>query len=203
MFIPHLTDADIDEYLQDPSRFSLRWVLIDDEKARILCGIANILAEIGHATEARDPLEAARGLVALVFNLPVWTQRTHQLSEITRAIRDTLLKASDHNKVLFVDLAALLDTNGESYINALRSPVAELAGAYDSCSSASMLKCLMPWMLLQISLIVCGYALRLFPASQGTYTGLLCDTICKIRRKQGKYRVNPEPCGEQTSPRLD
>lgn len=133
MFIPHLTDADIDEYLQEPSRFSLRWVLIDEEKTRILRGIASILTEVGHATEARDPLEAARGLVALVFNLPIWTQRTHQLSETARAVRDTLLKASDPHKVLFVDLVALLDTNdGEAYVNALRSPVAELAGAYEA-----------------------------------------------------------------------
>ncbi|MDP2759636.1 MAG: ATP-binding protein [Sideroxyarcus sp.] len=133
MFIPHLTDADIDEYLQDPSRFSLRWVLIDEEKARILRGISGILAEVGHAAEARDPLEAARSLVALVFNLPIWTQRTHQLSETSRAIRDTLLKASDPHKVLFVDLVALLDTSeGEAYVNALRGPVAELAGAYEA-----------------------------------------------------------------------
>lgn len=133
MFIPRLTDADIDEYLQDASRFSLRWVIIDEEKARILGGIANILAEVGHAAEARDPLEAARGLVALVFNLPVWTQRTHELSDGARAIRDTLLKASDPHKVLFVDLVALLDTSdGDAYVEALRNPIAELAGAYET-----------------------------------------------------------------------
>jgi hypothetical protein len=133
MFIPRLTDADIDEYLQDAGRFSLRWVVIDEEKARILGGIANILAEVGHAAEARDPLEAARGLVALVFNLPVWTQRTHQLSDSARAIRDTLLKASDPHKVLFVDLVALLDTSdGDAYVEALRGPIAELAAAYEA-----------------------------------------------------------------------
>ncbi|AOF82596.1 putative aTP-binding protein [Methyloversatilis sp. RAC08] len=133
MFIPRLTDADIDEYLQDAGRFSLRWVVIDEEKARILGGIANILTEVGHAAEARDPLEAARGLVALMFNLPVWTQRTHQLSDNARAIRDTLLKASDPHKVLFVDLVALLDTNdGDTYVEALRGPIAELAGAYEA-----------------------------------------------------------------------
>ena len=131
VFIPRLTDADIDEYLQDASRFSLRWVVIDEEKTRILGGIAKILAEVGHATEARDPLEAARGLVALVFNLPVWTQRTHQLSGSARAIRDTLLKANDPHKVLFVDLVALLDTSdGDAYVEALRSPITELASAY-------------------------------------------------------------------------
>ncbi len=133
MFIPRLTDADIDEYLQDVSRFSLRWVVIDEEKARILGGIASILVDVGHAAEARDPLEAARGLVALVFNLPVWAQRTHKLSESARAIRDTLLKASDPHKVLFVDLVALLDTSdGDAYVEALRRPIAELAGAYEA-----------------------------------------------------------------------
>ena len=133
MFIPRLTDADIDEYLQDSNRFSLRWVVIDEEKARILGGIADILTEVGHTAEARDPLEAARGLVALVFNLPLWSQRTHQLSEEARAVRDTLLKASDPHKVLFVDLVALLDTSdGEAYVDALRGPIAELAGAYEA-----------------------------------------------------------------------
>jgi len=133
MFIPRLTDADIDEYLQDANRFSLRWVVIDEEKTRILGGIANILTEVGHAAEARDPLEAARGLVALVFNLPMWAQRTHQLSDSARSIRDTLLKASDPHKVLFVDLVALLDTSdGDAYVEALRSPIAELAEAYEA-----------------------------------------------------------------------
>ncbi len=146
IFIPRLTDADIDEYLQDANRFSLRWVVIDEEKTRILEGIASILADVGHAAEARNPLEAARGLVALVFNLPVWTQRTHQLSERARAIRDTLLKASDPHKVLFVDLVALLDTtDGDAYVDALRSPVAELAEAYEAMLqrvNASMLDAL-------------------------------------------------------------
>ena len=108
-------------------------MVIDEEKTRILGGIANILAEVGHTAEARDPLEAARGLVAMVFNLPQWSQRTHQLSEEARAIRDTLLKASDPHKVLFVDLVALLDTSdGDAYVNALRGPVTELAGAYEA-----------------------------------------------------------------------
>lgn len=133
VFIPRLTDADIDEYLQDSSRFSLRWVVIDEEKAYILKGIAEILASVGQASSARDPLEAARGLVALVFNLPFWAQRTHQLSEKTRSIRDTLLKAKDPHKVLFVDLVALLNTDdGKTYVDALRSPIVELAGAYEA-----------------------------------------------------------------------
>ena len=131
MFVPRLTDTDIDECLQDPSRFSLRWVAIDEDKSRILKGIATLLAEMGESAAAADPLEAARGLVAMVFNLPEWSRRTHHLGETTKAMRDMLLKASDPHKVLFVDLASLLNAvDGKSYVKALRNPLRELAGAY-------------------------------------------------------------------------
>lgn len=133
VFIPRINDADIDEYLQDARRFSMRWILIDEEKTNILTGISKILAEVGAASGARDPLEAARGLVALVFGLPAWSQRTLSLSTEARAVRDTLLKAHDPHKVLFVDLAAVLESKGgSSYVDALRGPIIELSGAYDA-----------------------------------------------------------------------
>ncbi|WP_321952604.1 ATP-binding protein [Paraburkholderia bannensis] len=131
MFVPRLTDFDIDECLQDPDRFSLRWVAIDEDKNRILSGISKLLAEIGESADAADPLEAARGLVAMVFNLPEWARRTQRLSDTAKAMRDMLLKASDPHKVLFVDLASLLNAaDGKSYVQALRAPLRELAGAY-------------------------------------------------------------------------
>lgn len=131
MFVPRLTDADVDECLQDPSRFSLRWVAIDEDKSQILDGIAKLLSEIGESAGAADPLEAARGLVAMVFNLPEWTRRTQRLSETAKAMRDMLLKASDPHKVLFVDLVSLLNAkDGKAYVKALRAPLQELSGAY-------------------------------------------------------------------------
>lgn len=131
VFIPSLSDADIDEYLQDESRFALRWVTIDEDKAKILRGISQILSEIGRGSAAQDPLEAARALVAMVLNLPVWTQRTQRLSEEARAIRDTLLRANDPHKVLFVDLASILGEGpGTGYVKALREPLRELENAY-------------------------------------------------------------------------
>lgn len=132
MFVPRLTDFDIDECLQDPDRFSLRWVAIDEDKTQILDGISKLLAEIGESAGAADPLEAARGLVAMVFNLPEWARRTSRLSQTAKDIRDMLLKASDPHKVLFVDLASLLGAaDGKAYVKALRAPLQELAGAYD------------------------------------------------------------------------
>ncbi len=131
MFVPRLTDFDIDECLQDPDRFSLRWVAIDEDKNLILEGIATLLAEIGENAGAADPLEAARGLVAMVFNLPEWARRTSRLGQTAKDMRDMLLKASDPHKVLFVDLASLLGaTDGDAYVTALRAPLQELAHAY-------------------------------------------------------------------------
>lgn len=133
MFIPRLCDADVDEYIQDPSRFSLRWITIDDDKTKILLGISKILSEIGQQGATRDPLEAARSLVAMTLKLPAWTQRTQNISNEARAVRDILLKASDPHRVLFVDLPAILGTrDGKNYIKALREPVHELAKAYES-----------------------------------------------------------------------
>ncbi|WP_231099650.1 ATP-binding protein [Stutzerimonas stutzeri] len=131
MFIPRLTDADIDEYLQAPSRFTLRWITIDEDKAQILQGVADLLEETGEKIEAADPLEAARGLVALVFNLPEWSRRTQRLGSTAKAIRDMLLKANDPHKVLFVDLPALLGAaDGKAYVGCLRAPLHEIVSAY-------------------------------------------------------------------------
>lgn len=131
MFVPRLTDFDIDECLQNPSRFSLRWVAIDEDKNWILEGISKLLAEIGENAGAADPLEAARGLVAMVFNLPEWARRTSRLGQMAKDMRDMLLKANDPHKVLFVDLASLLGAaDGKAYVEALRAPLQELAGAY-------------------------------------------------------------------------
>lgn len=131
VFVPQLTDFDIDECLQDPTRFSLRWVAIDDDKKRILEGISKLLADLGENEGAANPLEAARGLVGVVFKLPDWARRTSRLGQGARDIRDMLLKASDPHKVLFVDFASLLGTNdAKTYLKALRAPLRELVGAY-------------------------------------------------------------------------
>lgn len=132
IFIPELTDADFDEYLQDVSRFSLRWIVIDEQKTEILQAVAKVLSELRAAPASMDPLEAARGLVALVFALPAWTQRSLRLSAKARAVRDTLLKASDPHRVLFIDLPAVLGSKaGTQFVEELREPVSELVNAYD------------------------------------------------------------------------
>lgn len=132
VFVPRLSDVDVDECLQDSRRFSLLWVTIDDERAQILKGIAKTLAKLNGTKVLPDPLEAARGLVAMVLDLPIWAQRTQQLSPEARTVRDTLLKANDPHKVLFVDLTTQLGARSAAdYIATLKPLLFELTGAYD------------------------------------------------------------------------
>ena len=133
MFISRLCEPDIDELLHDPKRFSLRWIEIDQDRVLILNGITKILHSLNGGENILDPLGAARALVALVLNLPNWVQRTRRISDLASSIRDSLLKANDPHKVLFVDLVTLLkSTSADDYIKALHSPLMELATAYQS-----------------------------------------------------------------------
>lgn len=131
MFVPKVMDADIDECLQDETRFSLRRVSVDDEKTGILSGIADILQRAGRDKSSSEPLDAARGLVGLVFGLPEWARRTRTLSSEAVSVRDLLLRANDPHRVLFVDLPATLGASSvETYLSALEPPLLELAGSY-------------------------------------------------------------------------
>ncbi|ANJ95190.1 hypothetical protein [Serratia plymuthica] len=132
MFMPNLEDVDIDECLQAPGRFSLRWVALDKNKNRILEGISSLLSEVCNSRTSIDPLDAARGLVGMVYNLPDLTRKTQRISPITKSVRDMLLKANDPHKVLFVDLVSLLNVSDEeSYIDILRPIIKELFYAYE------------------------------------------------------------------------
>jgi len=131
MFVPEMREVDIDELLQDPGRISLRHVQIDQYRREILEGITEQIGkQLGSAAKP-EPLDAARVLVAHVLGLPQWVQRTQQLADTTRAIRDTLLKASAPHKVLFVDLPILFEgATPSQYIEELGNAFSELTGAY-------------------------------------------------------------------------
>ncbi|ECH8658389.1 ATP-binding protein [Salmonella enterica subsp. enterica] len=132
MFMPYLEDVDIDECLQAPARFSLRWVALDKNKNEILEGISSLLSEVCNNRTNIDPLDAARGLVGMVYDLPDWTRKTQKISSVAKSVRDMLLKANDPHKVLFVDLVTLLKvSDGKSYIEVLRPIIKELFYAYE------------------------------------------------------------------------
>ena len=131
VFIPELTEAYLDEWLQDTSRISFRYVEIEADRKKMLEGLSAILNSHLGKNVSSDPLDSARGLVALVMGLPGWTKRTTTLSSQSQQVRDLLLKASDPHKVLFVDLpTALLSNSPHSLIKAIINAVTELEKAY-------------------------------------------------------------------------
>ncbi|SEM64811.1 hypothetical protein SAMN03159362_5681 [Pseudomonas sp. NFIX51] len=130
VFEPRLTDVDVDEMLQDASRFSLRWVDEDADRRLALSALSVMLAGCGFSTASDTPLEVARALVALVFSLPMWARRTQRISPEARAVRDILLKASDPHRLLFIDLPEALAAVPTDICDRLEAPLKEMLAAY-------------------------------------------------------------------------
>ena len=142
MFVPQLREVDVDEALQDAGRYAIRHVQINEHRRDILQGVAKRLRKLGRTVES-EPLEAARGLVSLVFDLPPWSRRTQLMGERTRAVRDTLGKASDPHRVLFVDLPVLFEgLTVPQYLNALGGALEEMQGAYSNMLARVMARTL-------------------------------------------------------------
>jgi len=131
VFEPKITDVDVDEMLQDPHRFSLRWVQETGERKRALKEIAAVTETFGFKPKSAAPLEVAKSLVALAFSAPTWSRRTQELSSEARAIRDVLLKASDPHRLLFMDLPEVLKTSPAELADRLAGPLQEFLGAYE------------------------------------------------------------------------
>lgn len=145
IFVPQLREVDIDEVLQAPERFSLRYVQLDEHKQIILAGVAKHLRAVGRNVET-EPLDAARGLVALVLELPAWSARTQTLSQKTLRVRDTLARANDPHKVLFVDLPILFEGLSVSeYLDELGNALTEMQEAY-----ANMLRRVMSQVFMEL-----------------------------------------------------
>ena len=114
VFTPDITEATLDEWLQDPKRVAWRFIKLDSTEQDILRALSEKLSEQLNKSVGQDPLDSARALVSIVFGIPHWTRRTEQLKPETKKIRQLLLHASDPHKVLFVDLPETLKTT-EAY----------------------------------------------------------------------------------------
>lgn len=132
-FISKITDSEIDELLQDPSRFHLKKVVVDESKHNILSGINNILSQLGIISSGNEPLEIARSLVGMVYALPEWSKRTSTLSEDAKKIRDLLLRASDPHKLLFVDMPFTFSSENDiDFLEKIELPIKELVKSYSN-----------------------------------------------------------------------
>lgn len=110
IFTPDITEANVDEWLQDPRRIGWRFIKIEASEKKMLVALSTELGNRLGTSIAPDALDSARALVSLVFKLPQWVRRTERLSPQTKEVRSLLMHASDPHKVLFVDLPLVLDT---------------------------------------------------------------------------------------------
>jgi hypothetical protein len=131
VFIPHLTEVHVDEWLQDPTRITWKYFEIDSIQQKMIGGLSKSVSTLLGRTVAEVPLELARALVSLVVDLPEWTKRTSQLSSRSKQVRQALLRATDPHRVLFMDLPAMLEeAGGPSIVESIASCIAELNDAF-------------------------------------------------------------------------
>lgn len=133
VFTPDLSEAVIDDWLQDPQRIRFQYVAASKDQESLVKAIAASVSEQSNVTIPAAPLDAARALVGLVTSLPGWTKRTLTVSPAAQDVRAMLLKASDPHKVLFADLPTLLKADSPSeLVLRLRAVTNELSTAYQS-----------------------------------------------------------------------
>jgi len=131
IFVPDVTDAHVDELTQDPQRIGFRYVELADDRQALLRGLSDALARHLGRTISPEPLDTARALVALIFDLPGWTKRTSTVSPIAQEVRRLVLKASDPHRVLFEDVPLALRARGEAdVLQGITQAVGELLSAY-------------------------------------------------------------------------
>lgn len=131
VFVPHLTEVHVDEWLQEPARITWKYFEIDSVQQEMMVGLSKSVSTLLGRTIDEVPLELARALVSLVVDLPEWTKKTSQLSSKSKQVRQALLRATDPHRVLFMDLPAMLEeAGGCSIADSIANCIAELNGAF-------------------------------------------------------------------------
>lgn len=130
-FIPDLTEAYLDEWMQDTKRVAFKYVEIGKQRESLLKALSTSLTKSLGQPITASPLESARGLVSLIATLPNWTKRTTTVSLEAQKLRAAILKANDPHKVLFSDLPNLLEAKDEvNLVNKISKLTEELQKAY-------------------------------------------------------------------------
>lgn len=127
-YVPEPSTLDIDETLQNISRFELRGVQLTAERLELLSNISRLLSGFLGESVLTDPLSTARGLVKIIYNLPSWVKKTRTLSRDTLEFRDCILRASDPHKVIFHDVYDIFKT--KDVTKNIARVIKELLAAY-------------------------------------------------------------------------
>ena len=110
VFQARVTDLDADYLAKDSSDVQLRWMDLSDGSRRLLSDMAGIVRALDKENTLTDlePIDVAKGLVAIHDHLPPWVGRTQGLSANAKRVRQLFKQASDPNNLIFDDIPQLL-----------------------------------------------------------------------------------------------
>ena len=140
VFQVRITDLDTDYLVRDPDDVQLRWMDLSHVSRVLLADLADIVRDLGkeNAVPSPEPIDVARGLVAMYDHLPAWVGRTQRLSSGARRVRQLFKQAKDPNRLLFDDIPSALGDGNEPQeeerrgriADSLRVALTELRDAY-------------------------------------------------------------------------
>ena len=140
IFQSHISDLDMEYLARDSSSVQLRWMDLSDEARALLSEMAGIVRDLDPANSLPDlePIDVARGLVAIYDSFPDWVGRTQGLSANAKQVRQLFKQANDPNSLIFDDIPRRLsdgsgldkDTTLRHIFDNVRSGLTELRDAY-------------------------------------------------------------------------
>ncbi len=140
IFQARVSDLDTDYLAKDPTGVQLRWMDLSDMSRRLLSEMANIVRNLDeeNALTHLEPIDVAKGLVAIYDRLPPWVSRTQRFSDNAKRIRQLFKQAKDPNRLIFDDIPKVLnDAQGvgeeeatQRIANQVREGLMELGQAY-------------------------------------------------------------------------
>ena len=140
IFQIHMSDLDVDYLVKDPSDVQLRWMDLSEVSRQLLSRMADVVRELDETNRLShlEPIDVARGLVAIHDRLPLWVGRTQRLSRNAKQVRQLFKQAKDPNKLIFDDMPNLLTDTGnvgkedvtDRIASRVREGLTELTHAY-------------------------------------------------------------------------
>ncbi len=111
IFQSRLRDLDIEILTKDATAIQLRYMNLSEVSKRLLSGMAETVRELDpdNTLKHLEPIDVARGLIAIFDKVHPWAHRTMHLSKESIRIRNLFKKANDPNTFLFDDIPALLE----------------------------------------------------------------------------------------------
>ena len=110
IFQARITDLDMDFLAREAHDIGIRWMDLSDDSRQLLSEMADVVRDLDDDNELAhlEPIDVARGLVAIYDRLPEWIGRTQRLSENAKRVRRLFKQAKDPNRLIFDDIPETL-----------------------------------------------------------------------------------------------